>query len=90
MNSIIKEKEKEKIMNKQIRKELRQLKKEKSFLENKLRWAVNDLNFFHELEQKDDEQKTINYLDISWVQYAEITERIKALKYDLRNWKLVR
>jgi hypothetical protein len=77
-------------MNKQIRKELRQLKKEKSFLENKLRWAVNDLNFFHEFGQKDDEQKTIKYLDISWVQYDEITERIKALKYDLRNWKLVR
>ena len=75
---------------KQIRKELRQLKKEKTFLENKLRWAVNDLNFFHEFEQKDDEQKTINYLDISWVQYAEITEKIKALKHDLQNWKLVR
>lgn len=77
-------------MNKEIRKELRQLKKEKSFLENKLRLAVNDLNFFHEFEQKDDEQKMINYLDISWVQYDEITERIKALKHDLRNWKLVR
>ena len=75
---------------KQIRKELRQLKKEKTFLENKLRWAVNDLNFFHEFEQKDDEQKTINYLDISWVKYAEITEKIKALKHDLQNWKLVR
>jgi hypothetical protein len=77
-------------MNKQIRKELRELKKQKSFLENKLRWAVNDLNFFHEFGEKDDEQKTINYLDISWVQYDEITERIKALKHDLRNWKLVR
>lgn len=84
-----KEKEKEKHM-KQIRKELRQLKKEKTFLENKLRCGVNDLNFFHEFEQKDDEQKTINYLDITWVQYDEITERIKALKHDLRNWKLVR
>jgi hypothetical protein len=77
-------------MNKQIRKELRQLKKQKSFLENKLRWAVNDLNFFHEFEQKDDEQKTINYLDITWNEYAELTERIKALQHDIRHWKLVR
>lgn len=76
-------------MNKEIRKELRQLKKEKTFLENKLRWGVNDLNFFHEFEQKDDEQKTINYLDITWVQYADITERIKALKNDLRFWKVM-
>ena len=52
-------------MNKEIRKELRQLKKEKSFLENKLRWAVNDLNFFHEFEQKDDEQKMILYIELN-------------------------
>jgi hypothetical protein len=77
-------------MNKKIRKELRELKKQKSFLENKLRWAVNDLNFYEHLNAQDEKQKTINYLDISWVQYDEITERIKALKHDLRNWKLVR
>jgi hypothetical protein len=75
---------------KQIRKELRQLKKEKSFLENKLRWAVNDLNFYNHIEANDEKKKTIKYLDVSWVQYDEIIERIKALKHDLRNWKLVR
>ena len=85
-----KEKEKEKIMNKQIRKELRQLKDRKVFLENKLRWSVNDLNFYNHIEANDDKQKTINYLDMTWVEYAELTERIKALKNDLQNWKLVR
>ena len=84
-----KEKEKEKHM-KQIRKELLQLKKEKSFLENKLRWGVNDLNFYNNIEANEEKQKTINYLDITWVQYSDIVERIKALKHDLQNWKLVR
>lgn len=77
-------------MNKQIRKELRQLKTQKSFLENKLRWGVNDLNFYEYLNAQDEKQKTINYLDTTWVEYAELIERIKALKNDLRYWKLVR
>ena len=77
-------------MNKEIRKELRQLKKEKSFLENKLSWSVKELDFYNWLEEKDEKQKTINYLDITWVQYSDIVERIKALKHDLKHWKLVR
>ena len=85
-----KEKEKEKNMNKEIRKELRQLKKEKSFLENKLSWSVKELDFYNWLEEKDEKQKTINYLDITWVQYSDIVERIKALTHDLKHWKLVR
>jgi len=75
---------------KQIRKELRQLKKEKSFLENKLHWGVNDLSFYDLFNFEIEKQKTIEYLDISWVQYDEIAERIKALQSDLRIWKLVR
>lgn len=77
-------------MNKQIRKELRQLKTQKSFLENKLRWSVNDLNFYNHIEANEDKQKTIDYLDITWCEYADIIERIKALKHDLQHWKIVR
>ena len=77
-------------MNKQIRKELRQLKTQKSFLENKLRWSVNDLNFYNHIEANDEKQNTINYLDMTWSEYADIIERIKALKHDLQHWKLVR
>ena len=77
-------------MNKQIRKELRQLKTQKSFLENKLHSGVNDLNFYDYINENGEKQKTINYLDMTWLEYAELTERIKALEHDLRYWKLVR
>jgi hypothetical protein len=77
-------------MNKQIRKELRQLKTQKSFLENKLRYNVKELDFYNWLEAKDEKQKTIEYLDITWIEYAELTERIKGLQHDLKYWKLVR
>ena len=77
-------------MNKQIRKELRQLKTQKSFLENKLRWSVNDLSFYNHLNANDEKQKTIQYLDMTWSEYADIIERIKALNHDLRFWKIVR
>ena len=97
MNSIIKEKEKEKIMNKQVRKELRKLKEKKAFLENNIHWKVNDLNFYsclyeeHKLfSYKYETQSIINYLDMTWNEYAELTERIKALQHDIRHWKLVR
>jgi hypothetical protein len=80
---------KEKIMNK-IKQELRQLKKEKTFLENKLRYSVKELDFYNWLEQKDEVKKTINYLDMTWNEYAELTERIKQLQDNLKNWKLVR
>jgi hypothetical protein len=75
---------------KEIRKEMRLLKKEKKFLEKVIHWRINDLNFFNHISEKDEVIKTINYLDITWVQYAEITERIKTLKDNLKNWKLVR
>lgn len=76
-------------MNKQVRKELRELKTKKSFLENKLRWGVNDLNFYEHANAQDEKQKTINYLDITWIEYDDIIERIKALKSDLRFWKVM-
>lgn len=82
---------------KQVRKELRELKVKKSFLESMLRWRVNDLDFYNHFYQKTKEslyknemEKTINYLDMTWNEYAELTEKIKALKHDLRHWKLVR
>lgn len=75
---------------KQIKKELRQLKTQKSFLENKLRWSVNDLNFYDYLNANEEKQNTIQYLDMTWLEYAELIERIKALKHDLQHWKLVR
>ena len=77
-------------MNKQIRKELRQLKTQKSFLENKLHWSVNDLGFYNHINANDEKQKTIDYLDMTWSEYADIIERIKALKHDLQHWKIVR
>ena len=82
---------------KQVRKELRDLKVKKNFLESMLRWRVNDLGFYNHFYQKTKEnmyktemEKTINYLDMTWCEYAELTERIKALKHDLQTWKLVR
>lgn len=77
-------------MNKEIRKQMRILKKEKKFLENVIHWRVNDLNFFNHINAKDEVIKTINYLDITWQQYAELCEKIKALQKDDRTWKLVR
>jgi hypothetical protein len=88
---------KEKNMNKQIRKELRQLKSRKVFLEKNIHWRINELNFFgllyeeHKLESyKQETQKLINYLDMTWNEYDELTERIKQLQDNLKNWKLVR
>ena len=77
-------------MNKEIRKQMRILKKEKAFLEKVIHWRVNDLNFFYHLNAKDEVIKIINYLDITWGQYAELCEKIKALKKDNSIWKLVR
>jgi hypothetical protein len=77
-------------MNKEIKKQMRMLKKEKEFLEKVIHWRVNDLNFFSKLNAKDEVIKITNYLDITWRQYAELCERIKALKKDNRGWKLVR
>jgi hypothetical protein len=84
-------------MNKQIKKELRQLKDRKSFLENNIHWRVNDLNFYgnlykdYKLESyKQETEKLIRYLDMTWNEYSELTERIKELQNDLRHWKLVR
>lgn len=82
---------------KQVRKELKGLQVKKRFLENALRWRVNDLGFYNHFYQstkenmyKTEMEKTINYLDMTWNEYSELTEKIKALKYELQNWKIVR
>ena len=42
------------------------------------------------MNANDEKQKTINYLDMTWCEYADIIERIKALQNDLQHWKIVR
>jgi hypothetical protein len=80
-NSIIKEKE---INMNKIKKQLRQLKDEKSFLETKIKWSVNDLQFYNHFNYFDERQKTINYLDITWIQYDELNKKIKEIKRSLK------
>jgi hypothetical protein len=63
------------------------LKKEKTFLENVLYWKLNDLNFYNQFNYIDEKQKTINYLDTTWIQYDELVRVLKELKRDLKGTK---
>jgi hypothetical protein len=79
---------KEKInMKKQMKQMIKKLKGEKSFLENKIKWSVNDLQFYNHFNYFDERQKTINYLDMTWLQYDELNRKIKELKRDLKGTK---
>jgi hypothetical protein len=71
-------------MKKEMKKTIRGLKKEKTFLENVLHWKVNDLNFYDRFNYLDERQKTINYLDMTWEQYDSIVRKLKELKRDLK------
>jgi hypothetical protein len=71
-------------MKKEMKKTIRGLKKEKTFLENVLHWKVNDLNFYDHFNYLDERQKTINYLDMTWEQYDSIVRKLKELKRDLK------
>jgi hypothetical protein len=83
-----KEKEKEKInMRKEMKKRIKGLKKEKTFLENVLYWKLNDLNFYNHFNYIDEKQKTINYLDMTWEQYDKLIRVLKELKRDLKGTK---
>jgi hypothetical protein len=74
-------------MKKEMKKTIRGLKKEKTFLENVLHWKVNDLNFYDHFNYLDERQKTINYLDMTWEQYDSIVRKLKELKRDLKGTK---
>jgi len=71
-------------MKKEMKKTIRGLKKEKTFLENVLHWKVNDLKFYDHFNYLDERQKTINYLDMTWEQYDSIVRKLKELKRDLK------
>jgi hypothetical protein len=71
-------------MKKEMKKRIKGLKKEKTFLENVLHWKVNDLNFYDHFNYLDERQKTINYLDMTWEQYDSIVRKLKELKRDLK------
>ena len=73
-----------------IKEMIAQFKNEKTFLETKIKWGINDLQFYNHFNYIDERQKTINYLDITWNQYDELNTKIKELKRDLNGWKLVR
>jgi hypothetical protein len=74
-------------MKKEMKKRIKGLKKEKTFLENVLHWKVNDLNFYDHFNYIDEKQKTINYLDMTWEQYDSIVRVLKELKRDLKGTK---
>jgi hypothetical protein len=83
-----KEKEKEKInMRKEMKKRIKDLKNDKKFLEKVLFWRVNELRFYDHFNFLDEKQKTINYLDTTWIQYDELVRVLKELKRDLKGTK---
>lgn len=74
-------------MKKQMKQMIKKLKGEKTFLENKIKWSVNDLDFYNHFGYFNERQKTINYLDMTWEQYDLIVRQLKELKRDLKGSK---
>jgi hypothetical protein len=74
-------------MKKQIKQMIKKLKDQKTFLENKIKWSVNDLGFYDYFGYTNERQNTINYLDMTWEQYDLIVRQLKELKRDLKGSK---
>jgi hypothetical protein len=74
-------------MKKQIKQMIKKLKDHKTFLENKITWTINDLVFYDHFNYLDERQKTIDYLDMTWLEYDGLNKKIKELKKDLKGCK---